>query len=70
MRAKWLYAVRRVASVSNRKSLGPVFFVLSQSQVYHIAGHGMFNENDFTLDTGETLALGGIVLYEHLFKYW
>jgi hypothetical protein len=66
MSAKGLYPVGGILPKGSDKTFGPVFFVFRQLQVYDIAGDGIFNEDDFTVDPGQGLAFSGIMFNQYI----
>lgn len=48
---------------------GPVFFILQQTYIHHIAGHCILNKDHFPVRSGQAFPLGGIVQNQQLFEY-
>ena len=66
MSAKGLYPVGGLFTKGGDKTFSPIFFVFRQLQVYDIAGNGILNEDDLTVDPGQGLAFCSIMFNEDI----
>jgi hypothetical protein len=48
----------------------PIFLILGKPDVYDIPGYGIVDEQDLAVYAGQGFALGGIILYQNLLKYY